>query len=72
MNTVLIKRPQRVTVSNKALQSAASRLLPKGGKLVTPEIAYIKRKLGHTATQIEIDEKVLEVRRISWSSLVSD
>lgn len=72
MNTVLVKRPQRLTVSNKALQSAASRLLPKGGKLVTPEIAYIKRQLGHTATQNEIDEQVMGVRRITWQNLFAE
>jgi hypothetical protein len=65
-----IKRASRITVSEKALQNAASRLLPKGGRLIGPEVAYLRKHLGHTATQAQIDEQVVAVRRLPWSSLV--
>ena len=61
MDTMIkIKRtPKMVTVSERNLQSAAVRLLPKHNKLVSPEVEYLRRVLGDKATQGEIDEKVV-------------
>ena len=58
----------RVKVSEVNLRKAASRLL--SSKLVSPEVFYIQRVLGTTATQEELDAKVLAVRALPWSSIV--
>lgn len=63
---------KRIPVSERNLQSAAVRLLPKHNKLVSPEIDYLRRTLGQKATQIEIDDKVLLVRRLPWSEIAGD
>ena len=61
-----------VSVSERNLQSAATRLLPKHNKLVSPEVDYLRRVLGDKATQQQIDEKVLQVRRLPWAEIVRD
>lgn len=66
-------RPNKtVTVSERNLQSAATRLLPKHNKLVSSEVDYLRRVLGDKATQLEIDEKVVLVRRLPWREIVGD
>ena len=68
-----IKRtPKLITVSERNLQNAAIRLLPKHNKLVSPEVEYLRRVLGDKATQIEIDEKVQAVRRLPWAQIVGE
>lgn len=68
-----IKRTSKaITVSERNLQSAAVRLLPKHNKLVSPEVQYLRRVLGDKATQVEIDEKVLSVRKLPWSEIVAE
>jgi hypothetical protein len=67
-----VKSSKFVTVSERNLQSAAIRLLPKSNKLVSTEVEYLRRVLGDRATQVEIDEKVQQVRRLPWSQLVAD
>ncbi len=61
-----------VSVSERNLQSAALRLLPKNNKLVSTEISYLRRVLGDRATQQQIDEKVLQVRKLPWSEIVPE
>jgi hypothetical protein len=58
-----------VTVSERNLQTAAIRLLPKHNKLVSTEVEYLRRVLGDKATQGEIDEKVVLVRTLPWSQI---
>lgn len=70
--TKVTRRPRKVPVSERCLQSAASRLLKGGNKLVSAEIFYIQKRLGQTATQVEIDEQVLAVRQVPWSRLVAE
>jgi hypothetical protein len=74
MNEMLkIKRtPKLITVSERNLQSAAVRLLPKHNKLVSPEVEYLRRVLGDRATQGEIDEKVVLVRQLPWGEIVAE
>lgn len=68
-----VKRTSKmVTVSERNLQSAAVRLLPKHNRLVSPEVEYIRRELGDRATQDDIDEKVQLVRRLPWQDIVGD
>jgi hypothetical protein len=61
-----------VSVSERNLQSAATRLLPKHNKLVSTEVDYLRRVLGDRATQQEIEEKVLLVRQLPWSEIIGD
>jgi hypothetical protein len=58
----------RIAVSELNLRKAATRLLGVG--LVSPEVAYIQRTLGATATQQDLDDKVLAVRKMPWASIV--
>lgn len=58
----------KVAVSETNLRKAAARLLPT--KLVSPEVAYIQRELGTSATQEAVDASVLAVRKMPWSSIV--
>jgi len=71
MDIQVRKTPKLISVSDRNLQSAAIRLLPKHNKLVSPELLYLRRVLGDRATQIEIDEKVIAVRRLPWSEIVA-
>ena len=59
----------RVAVSELNLRKAAARLL--GSNLVSPEVFYIQRELGASATQEDLDAKVLAVRAMPWSSIVA-
>lgn len=72
MSQTNLKTPKLITVSERNLQNAAIRLLPKHNRLVSPEVEYLRRVLGDRATQIEIDEKVQQVRRLPWSQIVVD
>jgi hypothetical protein len=72
MNDKVTRPPKMITVSERNLQNAAVRLLPKHNKLVTPEVDYLRRVLGEKATQNEIDEKVLAVRKLPWAEIVRE
>lgn len=61
-------REARVPVSELNLRKAATRLLASA--LVSPEIFYIQRELGASATQTQLDAKVVEVRKMPWSRIV--
>jgi hypothetical protein len=66
-------RPAKVvSVSERNLQSAAIRILPKHNKLVSPEVDYLRRVLGEKATQQQIDEKVQQVRTLPWAEIVRE
>lgn len=66
------KKPMgQLPVSEKILQKAASRLLLPASKLVSTEIHYIQRVLGTAATQKEIDEHVVAVRKLPWMAIVT-
>ncbi|HVR38372.1 MAG TPA: hypothetical protein VMU84_04700 [Thermoanaerobaculia bacterium] len=70
--TEKIRISKQVNVSERNLQSAAIRLLPKHNKLVSSEVDYLRRVLGDKATQNEIDEKVMLVRQLPWREIVGD
>lgn len=68
-----IKRVSKlVSVSERNLQSAAVRLLPKSNRLVSSEVDYLRRVLGDKASQEIIDEKVKLVRQLPWSEIVGE
>ncbi|MDQ6803325.1 MAG: hypothetical protein M3041_21190 [Acidobacteriota bacterium] len=66
------RAPKLIAVSERNLQNAAVRLLPKHNRLVTPEVDYLRRVLGEKATQNEIDEKVQAVRKLPWAEIVRE
>lgn len=68
--TTPVKRatPAKVPVTEANLGKASTRLLAT--KLVSAEIAYVQRTLGASATQEDLDAKVLAVRALPWSSIV--
>jgi hypothetical protein len=72
MQTQPRKSPKLISVSERNLQTAATRLLPKNNKLVSSEVEYLRRVLGERATQESIDEKVQLVRRLPWSEIVGE
>ncbi len=72
MDAQLKRTPKLVTVSERNLQNAATRLLPKHNRLVSSEVDYLRRVLGDKASQGDIDEKVLLVRRLPWREIVGD
>lgn len=72
MSEIVRRNPKQIAVSERNLQSAAIRLLPKSNKLVSTEVDYLRRVLGDKATQVEIDEKVMLVRRLPWRDIVGE
>jgi hypothetical protein len=72
MSEKVTRAPKLITVSERNLQNAAVRLLPKHNKLVSPEVDYLRRVLGEKATQLEIEEKILQVRKLPWSEIVRE
>jgi len=72
MSDKVTRAPKMITVSERNLQNAASRLLPKHNKLVSPEVDYLRRVLGDRATQHDIDEKVVAVRKLPWAEIVRE
>jgi hypothetical protein len=58
----------RIPVSELNLRKAAARLLSSA--LVSTEILYIQHVLGASATQNELDGKVVAVRKMPWASIV--
>ncbi|HEY0142704.1 MAG TPA: hypothetical protein VGF48_17525 [Thermoanaerobaculia bacterium] len=72
MDAKVTRAPKQVSVSERNLQNAAVRLLPKHTRLVSTEVEYLRRVLGEKATQSEIDEKVLLVRTLSWREIAGD
>jgi hypothetical protein len=72
MQAQLKKSSKLISVSERNLQTAALRLLPKHNKLVSSEVEYLRRVLGDRATQESIDEKVQLVRTLPWSEIVGD
>jgi len=69
MNEKFPRTTKMITVSERNLQTAAQRLLPKHNRLVSSEVEYLRRVLGDRATQAQIDEKVVAVRKLPWSEI---
>lgn len=62
-----VVRNPRVKVSELNVRKAAARLL--NAKLVSTEVSYVQRVLGNTATQDELDARVLAVRTMRWADI---
>jgi hypothetical protein len=61
------EKPTKIAVSELNLRKAAARLLRS--KLVSTEIDYLRKELGASATQEEVDAKILAVRAMPWASI---
>lgn len=72
MSEKMKKSPSGISVSERNLQNAAVRLLPKSNRLVSSEVNYLRRVLGDRSTQEKIDEKVIAVRQLKWSEIVGE
>ena len=59
---------KKISVTDGTVLKAGTRLL--SSKLVSTEVAYVRRTLGATATQEALDAKVLAVRSMPWTSIV--
>ena len=66
--TIVRKSVAKMAVTEGNITKAAVRLLSQ--RLVSSEIHYVQRELGSTATQDDIDAKVIAVRKLPWSSIV--
>jgi hypothetical protein len=64
---VRVLAPKRIPTSEQNLLKASQRILSQ--RLVSTEIEYCQRTLGASATQEDIDAKVVEVRGLKWSSI---
>lgn len=67
MKAPKMKPSPRLRVTDLNLRKAAQRLL--GQSLVSTEMQYVQKVLGASATQEQIDENVLAVRRLPWTSI---
>jgi hypothetical protein len=63
-----VAKAAKLTVSEANIMKAAMRLLNQ--RLVSPEVHYIQRVLGTSATQEKLDETVVAVRKMPWASIV--
>ena len=61
-------REKKISVSATNITKAAKRVLSQS--LVSTEIDYVKRSLGTSSTQQQIDDAVLAVRKMPWASIV--
>jgi len=68
----ILRTPKMISVSERNLQTAAQRILPKHNRLVSSEVEYLRRVLGDRATQQQIDEKVQLVRKLPWSEIYQE
>jgi hypothetical protein len=62
------KREAKVPVTDANIRKASTRLLAT--KLVSTEMSYVRRELGTSATQDELDAKIVAVRKLPWASIV--
>jgi hypothetical protein len=62
-----VRKVAKVAVSELNVRKAATRLL--NAKLVSTEVSYVQRVLGNTATQEDLDARVLAVRSMPWADI---
>ncbi len=61
------EKVKKLPVSDLNLKRTAIRLL--GQRLVSNEVLYIQRNLAATATQQQLDDNVLAVRKLPWAEI---
>ena len=61
------EKVKKLPVSDLNLKRTAIRLL--GQSLVSNEVLYIQRNLAATATQQQLDDNVLAVRKLPWAEI---
>jgi len=60
---------KKLPVSELNIRKTALRLL--GQNLVSPEVTYIQKTLGTKATQQDLEENVLAVRKLPWAKIAN-
>ncbi len=65
--TIKVREP-KITVSDANILKAAMRLHSQ--RLVSTEVHYVQRTLGTKATQQDLDDQVLAVRKLPWNAIV--
>ena len=60
---------KKLPVTELNLRKTAMRVL--GQALVSPEVLYVQRVLGASATQRELDDNVLAVRKLPWATIAA-
>ena len=60
-------REPKVSVSEANIAKAAMRLHSQ--KLVSAEVHFVRRTLGASASQTDLDAQVIAVRKMPWGSL---
>ena len=65
---VKAKAKAKVAVTESNMRKAAARLLPNA--LVSTEMSFVQRELGASATQEDLDAKIIAVRALPWASIV--
>ncbi|HVT45154.1 MAG TPA: hypothetical protein VMT00_12285 [Thermoanaerobaculia bacterium] len=60
-------REPKISVSEANIHKTAIRILSQ--RLVTPEVQYVQRTLGNTATQADLDKQVQAVRKLPWAAI---
>jgi hypothetical protein len=68
IKTTKAPREAKIPVSDSNIAKAALRLLSQ--RLVSTEVFYVQRALGATATQQDLDNQVMAVRKLPWGSIV--
>lgn len=58
---------RKLPVTERILQHSAARLIST--RLVTVEVSYLQRTLNNSETEKTIDEAVLAVRKLPWSTI---
>lgn len=57
----------KIAITENNISKAAMRIL--GQRLVSPETAFVREKLGATATQQQLDDSIVAVRKMPWAKI---
>ena len=60
----------KIAVNERSLRAAAKRLL-SNGQICWNEIFYLQESLPTRTTQVELDDSVVAVRKLSWEQLTA-
>jgi hypothetical protein len=68
----MMKTPKspKIRVTDLNIKKTAQRIL--GQSLVSTEVQYVQRVMAASATQQEMDDAVMNVRKLPWAQIVSE
>ena len=70
MKTPKSPKAPKVRVTDLNIKKTAQRIL--GQSLVSTEVQYVQRVMAASATQQEMDDAVMNVRKLPWAQIVSE